>query len=66
MDPNREAVLRNAVARLINAGIRGKDITSEIFPVDPDDPFVWEVIKTIRNSAFNDAKAAVDALRHRN
>jgi hypothetical protein len=64
MDPNREARLRNAVARLINAGLRDKAVTDDMFPVDPDDLFVWEVIQTIRNSAFKDAQAAMDALKH--
>jgi hypothetical protein len=64
-DPRREAALRNAIARLINSGLRDKTVTDETFPVDPDDPLVWEVIKVVRNSAFKDAQAAIDLLRHR-
>jgi hypothetical protein len=63
-DAKREARLRNAVARLMNAGLSAKVTGDDEPPVDADDLFVWEVIKTVRNSAFNDAREAVDALRH--
>uniref|UniRef100_A0AAU3IDK2 Uncharacterized protein n=1 Tax=Streptomyces sp. NBC_01393 TaxID=2903851 RepID=A0AAU3IDK2_9ACTN len=66
MTEDREARLRNAVARLINAGLHAKVPHDDEPPVDAEDLFVWEVIKTIRNTAFNDARSALDAMRHQN
>lgn len=64
MDDKREARLRNAVARIMNAGLR-TEVVAPDGTVSPDDLFVWEVIKTVRNSAFNDAREVIDRLRIR-
>ncbi|RZU36000.1 hypothetical protein EV284_3483 [Streptomyces sp. BK022] len=64
MDKQREARLRNAVARLINAGLRQAPVSDDD-PVSADDLFVWEIVKVVRNSALNEARDAVDRLRIR-
>lgn len=57
MSPKTEAWLRRRIAGLINDGIAVEAFSED--GVQPDDPFVWEIVKVVRNATIREVKFAL-------
>ncbi|MFF8831283.1 hypothetical protein [Streptomyces sp. NPDC015131] len=60
MNERREARLRKSVSGIINRALYNNPFAVTIAP---DDLFIWEIVKLVRNDTIREMQAVLDELR---